>query len=204
MEGRVLVHGTGGMGREAAGWAQDVGFEVLGFLDDDSKLYGTEVAGLTVLGGATTLDDHPGSEVVVAIGAPAVRARLVASYVGRVATLVHPSVVVGRRTHLSAGVLIGPNAVISTGGHLGAGAIVNYGAVVGHDARLGEAVFVGPNAALAGDVIVGDRAWIGIGASVLPGLTIGTGAVVGAGAVVVHDVEPGATVVGVPARPLDT
>ena len=39
------------------------------------------------------------------------------------------------------------------------------------------------------------------GAVLLPGLRIGAGATVGSGAVVTADVEPGATVVGVPARP---
>ncbi len=41
---------------------------------------------------------------------------------------------------------------------------------------------------------------IGSGALVLGGVTIGAGALVGAGAVVTHDVAPGATVAGVPAR----
>jgi acetyltransferase-like isoleucine patch superfamily enzyme len=49
---------------------------------------------------------------------------------------------------------------------------------------------------------VGRRASIGSGAVVLAGVRIGAGALVGAGAVVTHDVEPGATVVGVPARAL--
>ena len=44
---------------------------------------------------------------------------------------------------------------------------------------------------------------IGGGAVILPGVTIGEGAMVGAGAVVLHDVAPGQTVVGNPARPLD-
>jgi UDP-2-acetamido-3-amino-2,3-dideoxy-glucuronate N-acetyltransferase len=49
---------------------------------------------------------------------------------------------------------------------------------------------------------VGRRASIGSGAVILGGVTIGEGALVGAGAVVTHDVGPGETVVGVPARVL--
>jgi acetyltransferase-like isoleucine patch superfamily enzyme len=48
--------------------------------------------------------------------------------------------------------------------------------------------------------VVEDGASIGTGAVVLGGVTIGAGALVGAGAVVTRDVEPGATVAGVPAR----
>lgn len=47
---------------------------------------------------------------------------------------------------------------------------------------------------------VGRGASIGSGALVMCGVRVGAGAVIGAGAVVLHDVAPGATVVGVPAR----
>lgn len=50
--------------------------------------------------------------------------------------------------------------------------------------------------------VVEQEVAIGSGAVLLGGLTIGTGAVVGAGAVVTHDVRPGETVVGNPARTL--
>jgi len=43
---------------------------------------------------------------------------------------------------------------------------------------------------------------IGSGATILGGVTIGEGAMIGAGAVVTHDVAPGVTVAGVPARVL--
>ncbi|WP_049987775.1 acyltransferase [Halobellus rufus] len=53
-----------------------------------------------------------------------------------------------------------------------------------------------------GEVVVGDGAMIGAKAVVLPGVTIGEGAQVAANSLVTRDVPPGATVAGVPARPM--
>ena len=50
--------------------------------------------------------------------------------------------------------------------------------------------------------VVEDRASLGSGAVIMGGVTIGEGALIGAGAVVTHDVAPGTTVAGVPARAL--
>jgi UDP-2-acetamido-3-amino-2,3-dideoxy-glucuronate N-acetyltransferase len=52
------------------------------------------------------------------------------------------------------------------------------------------------------ETVIERGATIGSGATILGGVRIGAGAMVGAGAVVSGDVEPGATVAGVPARPL--
>ncbi len=50
---------------------------------------------------------------------------------------------------------------------------------------------------------IGDDVWIGIGAYILKGVRIGEGARILAGAVVTRDVEPGTTVAGNPARPVE-
>jgi serine O-acetyltransferase len=49
---------------------------------------------------------------------------------------------------------------------------------------------------------IGDGAYLGIGARIVGGVDVGAGAQVGANAVVLHDVAPGETVVGIPARPI--
>jgi serine O-acetyltransferase len=48
--------------------------------------------------------------------------------------------------------------------------------------------------------IIGDRVDIGVGSCILGAVTVGDGAMIGANSVVVHDVPPGATAVGAPAR----
>lgn len=203
----LVIVGTGGMGREAAAWVADVGRadDLLGFVDDDPDARGGTVAGLPVLGGTSWLDDQADVEVVVGIGTPAVRAavvdRLDAAGVP-LATIVHPSAVVGPRVSLGTGTIVCPGAMLSCDVTVGRAAIVNYGAMVGHDGVLGDGCFVAPGVHLAGNVTIGPRADIGIGASVIQGVAIGADAVVGAGAVVIRDVAAGATVVGVPARPI--
>lgn len=203
----LVIVGTGGMGREAAAWVADCGRrdDLLGFLDDDPALRGTEVAGLPVLGGTAWLEAQSGVEVVVAIGTPSARSnvadRLEAAGVP-LATIVHPSAILGPRVAIEAGAIVCPGAMLSCDVSLGRAAIVNYGAMVGHDGVLGDACFIAPGVHIAGNVTVGGRAEVGIGASVLQGVTIGRSAVVGAGAVVLRDVPDGVTVVGVPARPI--
>jgi acetyltransferase-like isoleucine patch superfamily enzyme len=51
-------------------------------------------------------------------------------------------------------------------------------------------------------VVIGENVWVGSKATIVAGVTIGDHAFVAANAVVTRDVEPGARVGGVPARPL--
>ncbi|NKE35590.1 acyltransferase [Natronococcus sp. JC468] len=75
-------------------------------------------------------------------------------------------------------------------------------AIVGYDATLLCHEFL-QEEYRTGEVVVGERAMIGAGAIVLPGVEIGAGASVAANSLVTRDVEPGETVAGVPARPMD-
>ena len=56
---------------------------------------------------------------------------------------------------------------------------------------------------LTSPIVIGERAVLAAGATVLRGVVVGAGARVQARGVVTRDVAPGATVAGVPARPVE-
>jgi sugar O-acyltransferase (sialic acid O-acetyltransferase NeuD family) len=144
---------------------------------------------------------------VAAVGDPLLRARLSAvaeAAGGSARSVVSTSARVVPDLDLAAGVVVFPFVFISTGVTLGRHVHLNVAASVSHDSRLDELVTLGPGARVCGGCWVGARATLGAGAVVLPGVRVGAGSVVGAGAVVASDVAPGATVAGVPARPLVT
>ncbi len=95
-------------------------------------------------------------------------------------------------------------ATIGEGARLyhGYATVINSGAVIGKDVQIRHCVTIGEKE--VGGVfyapVLGDHVNIGVGAILLGKITIGDHAVIGAGAVVVKDIPAGATVVGNPAR----
>ena len=103
------------------------------------------------------------------------------------------------------GAVLPPEAVIGEGSELGyggMGVVVHKDSIVGRNVLLSPGVVIGGRSEMAGVPIIEDDVKIGAGAKVLGPIRIGAGAKIGANAVVLHDVEPGETVAGVPARPL--
>jgi acetyltransferase EpsM len=119
----------------------------------------------------------------------------------RWATVVHATAWVSPTATVEPGAVVLAHAVVNSGAHVGRHAIVNSAAVVEHDVDVGAGSHVAPGAIVGGGTRIGGHAFIGLGARVRDHVEIGAGAVVGMGAVVVESIAPGATVIGVPARP---
>jgi len=153
----------------------------------------------------------PNCRIVLGVGNPATRQRIVAYNSSRFGfdqfpfhTLIHPSVMMSWIGHanIGDGVVIHANTVLTTNVTIGDYAMVNQLVSIGHDVEIGEYSVINPLASISGGVKIGREVLIGTGANILEGLVIGDGAIVGAGSVVTKDVAPGVTVVGIPAKPI--
>ena len=102
---------------------------------------------------------------------------------------IHPGAQVGRRVVIDHGM----------------GVVIGETAILGDDAYLYHQVTLGTASTAKGKrhPTIGRNVILGAGAKILGDIVVGDGARVGANAVVVADVQPGQTVVGIPARPVE-
>jgi len=204
----LVIVGAGGFGREVLQLVLDLNdsaptFEVLGFVDDGAAAgHPVERLGAPLLGPTGRLADLAAA-YIVAIGTPGPRRRLdaLAAAAGRSATrLVHPTATVGRDVVIGAGAIVAAGTRLTTNIVVGRHAHLNMSCTVGHDTLIGDFVTMYAGVHLGGGCVIEDGATLGTGCVIIPNVRVGRDALVGAGAVVVHDVEPGATVVAPAAR----
>jgi len=197
----VYIIGAGGHGIVVAEIAELLGYQVVGFIDDNPALTGNLILGMRVLGGSETLP--AGAQVALGIGDNAARTNLLRAaeiHDWRLPVLIHPSAVVSRSAVLGAGTVVVAQAVVNPRAVIGSGCILNTASSTDHDCILGEAVHLAPGVRLAGGVTVGAGTLIGVGSCTKPCITIGAWTTVGVGSVLVADIPDGVIAYGNPAR----
>ncbi|MFR0355642.1 NeuD/PglB/VioB family sugar acetyltransferase [Streptomyces sediminimaris] len=205
----LVIVGAGGFARETAQAVADAGrFRLLGHLDDNPALHGTEVDGVPVLGGCDLVRELPAARVVVCVGNPrdyAARARLVSRLAlpeDRYATVVHPTAAVSATSRVGRGSVLLAHCVLTAAVRVGAHVAVMPQTVLTHDDVVEDCATLASGVRLGGGVRLGRGAYVGSGALIREGTTIGAWSLIGMGSAVLGDVPPGEVWVGSPARRL--
>ncbi|MGH2844131.1 MAG: NeuD/PglB/VioB family sugar acetyltransferase [Solirubrobacteraceae bacterium] len=209
----LLIFGAGGFGREVAAWADRArwagrGFRLLALVADEPPA--RELGGHPVLMLEDAARRHPDAVVLVAVGRPQARERIVGRLVEAglrpAAPLIHPSVEYDPASvSFAEGVVVCAGTILTVDIEVQAHVQINLDCTVGHDCVLGAHATLAPGVHISGNARLGERAFLGTGAVTVNGqpgrpLVVGADVVVGAGAVVTRDLAPGVTAVGVPAR----
>ena len=209
---RCIIVGCGGHGRVVLDILMNAGgHHVVGFVDSERLLIGRRIDGVKVLGHPDDLSTlRSAFDIdcgIVAVGDNGARRSLAHGIERaglRLINAIHPSANLAHNVTLGRNIVVAAGALVCAHCQIGDSVILNTGCIVDHESMIGTATHVCPGARLAGRVTVESGAFVGIGATITQSLRIGYESVIGAGAVVIRDVPPMTTVVGVPAREIQS
>ncbi len=207
----LLLLGASGLAREATSVAVMLGtHRSLHVLDDDAAVWGTLHGLVPVLGPVDLAGELIDDDLLLTFGGGRVRRRVVLRLAAagvdaaRYIALLHPRVVVPGSCTVGAGSIALDGVVLTADASVGEHVVMMPQVTLTHGCTVADFATLCAGVSLGGDVHVGEAAYIGMNASVRQGVHIGADATVGMGSVVLHDVPPGETWVGVPARPVRT
>ncbi len=212
---RIAIVGAGGFARELR-WilseiVADAGkrfepFEVACLLENNIQKLMTPERG--VHEEAAWLESNQIDALAIGIGDPSARLKIAERLKKQYPkiewpVIIHPSVILDFNSCvLEEGVILCPGIIGTVNILFESFSMVNFACTIGHEAKIGKGSVINPSVNISGWARVGAGVLVGTGAQILEDVVIGDSAIVGAGAVVNRNVEPGTTVVGIPARPI--
>jgi sugar O-acyltransferase (sialic acid O-acetyltransferase NeuD family) len=205
----IVIIGAGGFGREVAWLIEDINkvnndWNIIGFVDDNKYIQGTEINGYKVVGDIDWLKKQE-LFVVNAIGDSIIKKKVMEKLDGsknKYPVLIHPSVICSDSVSFGEGSIICAGNIITVNIEIGKHVIINLDCTIGHDAIIGDYSTILPSVNISGFVKTEECVSFGTGSAVIQGVNIGRNTVVGAGAVVVKDLPANCTAVGSPAKPI--
>jgi len=211
---KIILFPFGGNAREAAVIIKQMNdarkeWEILGFLDDDKKVWGKDYLGIKVLGGKEVLSQYPDAWILAVPGNAAQHLQRkgiidgLAVEASRFTQVIHPSAIVSPDSKIGTNSLIMANVVITSQVTIGDHCIILPNTTVSHDSVVGDYCCIGSNVSIAGGVQIGESSYIGSGSKIREKTQIGANTLVGLGSNVVSNIGKEVTVVGNPAKPLN-
>lgn len=205
---KSVIIGAGTYGEVYLTYLQEAGVEIVGFLDDDPKLVGTNVKGVPVLGGVSMMKTIRQTHGVEAVYCPLGNNKLRVKFLNmakecelQTPNYIHPSVnispnvTIGEGVYILLGTCIMPHTIIKNY------VMISMNVSLAHHNVLEEGVFLSTGCNFGASIHAHKYAYCGIASTIMTGLhELGEDCLIGAGAVVIRDVEPNAVMAGVPAK----
>lgn len=167
MHKNLLIVGAGIYGLVAKEIAQSIGdYDRIAFIDDNRE---TAADGSAVLGTFADMGKYAEqfSDVIVAIGNPYVRSRLldliVKEKIFEIPTLVSPRAYIAPSARIMGGTIVEPMAVVHSNCVIHTGGIISAGAVINHECVCYKCVHVDCNATVPGGALVPENTKIPCG-----------------------------------------
>ncbi|MBQ3070246.1 MAG: acetyltransferase [Tidjanibacter sp.] len=205
---RSVIISAGTYGEVYLAYLQEAGVEVVGFLDDNKTIQGTNVKGVPVLGGVDllqTLKSTYGIEAVYCpIGNNKLRVRFLslAKELGyKTPNYIHPSVIISPNVTIGDGVYILLGTSIMPYTVIKDYVMISMNVGLAHHSILENGVFLSTGCNFGASIHANKYAYCGISSTIMTGIKeLGEDCLIGAGAVVIRDVPDRAVVAGVPAK----
>ena len=208
---KLVILGGFGIGMIAASIAEQQGYEVVGFLNDNKET--GELVGrfrkYPVIGSSGDIHQYIAREHDVFVAYVGLQSEMVTLQkvidldipMKHLATLIHPTACYDESfCEIGHGVLMAPYVQLSTGVRISDQCILLGNSFVGHNSTLEYRAHLATNSVVGANVNIGTGVHIGSNATIREYVNIGSCALIGAGAVVLNDVPPNAVVVGNPAQ----
>lgn len=207
----IVIYGAGGFGREIACLLRLINekseeWNLIGFLDDDEKLWGTKNEYGTVLGGSDWLNKYVKDlACAIAVGNP----NAVQAIVGKIKNpnvsfpnLYAPTVTFldEENLHIGQGNIICTNCFVSCNVTIGNFNMFNGYIPLGHDAVIGNYNVIMPSSNISGGVRIGNCNFLGVQSVVLQNVKVGDNTRIGANSVVMRKTKDGFLYIGNPAK----
>lgn len=143
--------------------------------------------------------------VVVAIGDPSSRRRVVASLPSQTTytTIIHPSAVISEWVKIGEGSIVTAGTILTCNINIGKHAHLNLHTTIGHDCIMGDFFTTAPAANISGNCHFGDCVYFGTNSAVRQGVKICDNVTIGMGGVVVKDITEGGVYIGNPLKKLE-
>jgi sugar O-acyltransferase (sialic acid O-acetyltransferase NeuD family) len=204
---KLVIIGSGGLGREVAQYVQDMNeYELLGYIDDDAAKLGRVYNTVQVLGNMKTLSELTKTQKIYAfcaIAKPSIKQKMHQQLLDigcETINLIHPTAYLSPYVTLGTNVLIAPMCVITVNVSIGSFVHINPQCGIGHDTVIEDYTTLYWNVSTGGAAHIGRASEFGSKSFIRQGITVGENIIAGSGAVIVKNVPPNVTVKGVPAR----